>query len=404
LTSFRRNADIFTPARVFIFVWALAFGLADLKFSRLQHEWTPEVWIQMLIGPAAFLIGVAVIYSLNVGKTIWTLNNLRANRNLYLSEIDSSRLYRTIIILFFLFIVSYILIYLKAGEIPLFSPKPGRARANFTMFGIGLFLHNVVLIVFFTAVYFLVEKGNKMRKGLLLIFSITSLALYTITLQRYQIFMTIIMVIVLLFYTTFHIKFKTVFFYFLLITIFFLLISTLRAGEIFIYILYRASEMKFSPDYAVFTEPYMYIVMNLENFARSIVKAEHFTYGYYTFDFVTAISGVKHWLSDYYNLIETPYLISSYNTYTAFWTYYRDFGIFGIFIIPLLGGILFSIIYYSFKVKPTLQRMAIYAMFLFGIIFSFFNSVFGFLWFVYNLIVLLLILKYIHTNKIKEGY
>jgi oligosaccharide repeat unit polymerase len=156
--------------------------------------------------------------------------------------------------------------------------------------------------------------------------------------------------------------------------------------------------MKYSPQYAVFTEPYMYVVMNLENYAHSITKIENFTYGYYTFDFVTAITGLKHWIGEYFYMNDTPFLLTrNYNTYSALWTFYRDFGIIGVFAIPLAGGISLSSLYYSFRENPTLKKYALYGMFLFALIFSFFNSALGFLWYVYNLVVLLIVFKYINV-------
>ncbi|MFA5803345.1 MAG: O-antigen polymerase [Melioribacteraceae bacterium] len=399
IASFRSKSDIFSPGRVFGFVWALTLGLTDLKLSGLQHEWSLEIWIQVLIGPIAFLIGVAVVYVINLKTEVHSLDYLRNNEQLY--EIDKSKLYKVVIILFSLFLLGYIIIYLKTNEIPLFSSKPGKARANFTMFGIGLFLHNVVLIVFFSCVYFITEKKNKLRKSILALLSLLAIVLYALTLQRYQIFMAILMVTTLFYYTTHRIKYKTVLISGLILIIFFYLVSSFRAGEIVIFVLYKMSKMKFSQDYAIFTEPYMYVVMNLENYARSIAKVEHFTYGYYTFDFMTAITGLKHWIDEYFSLVETPFLTSSYNTYSAFWTYYRDFGVLGIFMIPLIGGMTLSSMYYSFKVKPTLMKLAIFGMFLFAVIFSFFNNAISYLWFVYNLFALIIVLKYISLSKTK---
>ncbi len=398
IASFRPNTDLFSPGRIFAFVWALAIGLTDLKLSGLQHEWALEIWIQVLIGPIAFLIGAALVYVHYIDKKVWSLNYLRSNHQFY--EIDRPKLYKAVLILFSLFLFSYIVIYLKAGEVALFSSKPGSARSNFQMFAIGLFLHNVILIVFFSSVYYLLEKGNKNRKRVLIIASIISIILYAITLQRYQIFMTVFIVLILLYYTTFRIKFRTVFIIGLFIIAFFYFVSSFRIGELVIFILYKMSKMKFSPDYAIFTEPYMYVVMNLENYARSISKTEFYTYGYYTFDFLTAITGLKHWISEYFQLNETPFLISSFNTYTAFWTYYRDFGVLGIFFIPLFGGMALSALYYSFKANPSLQKLAFYGILLFAVIFSFFNSPIGFLWFVYNLLALFIVFKFISSGKV----
>ncbi|NWF88283.1 MAG: oligosaccharide repeat unit polymerase [Ignavibacteriaceae bacterium] len=396
-SSFRSGIDIFSPGRIFFIVWSLAIGLTDLKLSSLQHQWALEVWIKILIGPFAFILGTLLIYTLNLDTKIYSLHYLRKEKNYY--KINNEKLYRTVVFLFFLFLFGYLIIYLKTGNVPLFSSNPGKTRSEFTMFGIGLFLHNVLLIVFFTSVYYLVEKNNLLRRRILILCSTFSTILYGITLQRYQIFITIFLVIVLLYYTTYKVKFRFVFIFIVILVTFFFLVSSFRAGEIIIMVLYKMSKMKISPDYAIFTEPYMYIVMNLENYARSIAKTEFYTYGYYTFDFITAISGLKHWISGYLNLKDTPFLISSFNTYSAFWTFYRDFGLLGIFFIPFGGGILFSSLYYSLRRNPTVLKIGIYGMFHFAIIFSFFNSIIGFLWFVYNLTVIILVFAYIKNDK-----
>lgn len=400
ISWFRDNTDLLSPGKVFAFVWAFAIGLTDFKFSGLQHQWSLEVWMHIIIGPSAFILGTILIYTFNLNREVWTNNLLRSERNAY--GVDNDRLYIAITVLFFLFIFAYIAIVAKAGTIPIFSSQPSKVRANFNLFGIGLFIHNVVLVVFFTFIYFIYEKENKLKRRILAGYAIASFLLYAVTLQRYQLFLTIVMVFILLYYTTFRIKTRTVFIVLSVIIIFFLIVSSVRAGELVIFVLYKFSKMKFSPQYAIFTEPYMYVAMNLENYARTIEKLDNFTYGFYTFDFLSAISGLKHWLIDYFALEETPFLISDYNTYSAFMPFYRDFGLLGIFFIPLLGGLSIGSLYYSFKAQPSLMKLTFYGFFLFGLIFSFFNSPFGFLWYIYNLTAIFLVFKYINTPSSKR--
>lgn len=395
--SFRKKSDIFSPGKIFAFVWFLAIGLTDLKLSRLQHEWPPVIWLQVLIGPVSFLLGAGLVYTYKLNKDIFTIDAIRNYRNQF--TLNTERIYSATIVLFLLFIFGYVLIYLNTGEIPIFSAKPGAARANFTMFGIGLFLHNVVLIVLFSVIYSILVREETKKKLFLGLLSVVSVGLYSLTLQRYQIFMTILLVIILLYYTTYKIKLRTTLIAGIVIIIFFFLVSSFRAGEIIIFVLYKISRMKFSPEYAIFTEPYMYVTMNLENFARSVGKIEEFSYGYYTFDFVTAITGLKHWISEYFFMKENPFLNSSYNTYSAFWTYYRDFGVLGIFVIPFLGGAGISSLYYSLREQPDLFKISIYGVLIYGVVFSFFNSIFGFLWYVYNIITLIIVFKFISTKQ-----
>ena len=395
-SCFRKNADVLSPARILGFIWSLAVGLADLKLSRLQDQWTLESWVQLLLGPISLLVGIFVMYVLNIGTRPFQLDKIRQIWRAH--SINHKALFGIILALFALFLSSYITIYLIQGEIPLFSSRPGFARLNFQMFGLGLFLHNVALVGFFTVLYLLIVNGNRGKKWLLVLATLSSVVLYSITLQRFQVMMTGILSISLLYYTTRHLRFSTISLWVACVLLFFYWVSTARGGQLFLYYLYIDSQMKFSPTYAVFTEPYMYLVMNLENFVRAMERLDHFTYGYYTFDFVTALTGLKHWISEYFALEETPYLTSGYNTYSAFWWFYRDYGIIGITIVPFLLGLSIGLLYYRIRIHPSLQTISAYCVCVFIMIFSFFNNLVSLLWFIYNLIAMYFIFRWIQMK------
>jgi len=397
VSCFYRGSDVLSPARVFGFVWCLAIGLAELKLSALQHTWSAESWIQLLVGPASFLLGVFILYVRNLDEKLLSVDLIR--KKWKTERTDENRLFLWMCVAFVLYVYAYVVIAWARGGIPLFSSHPGEARMEFSMFAIGLFLHHLVVILFFTVVYHLTVKGQSARKWWLKLFSVVVLVSYFLTLQRLQIVMTIVIILTLVYYTSRHLRLGTVGGYSALIIALVYVVSNLRwAGQYFIYYLYRDSRMKFPPQYAIFTEPYMYVAMNLENFARSMDRLDHFTFGYYTFDFVTALSGLKHWLDDYIRLNETPYLISSYNTYTAFWTYYRDFGVLGVFAIGLLGGLAIGCLYYAMRKKPTLSSISAYSIAVFLMGMSFFNSQIGFLWFVYSVVAMYAVLQFIRPR------
>jgi oligosaccharide repeat unit polymerase len=134
----------------------------------------------------------------------------------------------------------------------------------------------------------------------------------------------------------------------------------------------------------------MYFVMNVENLARGIQKLDHYTYGYYSFNFLFSLSGLKHWIEEYFVLDDTPYLVSGYNTYTSFWVYYRDFGLLGVTFFPLVVGFAIGAVYYAMRNRPGLEIIALYSLGMFLIFFSFFNNPLSLLWFVYSLVVTLI--------------
>ncbi len=391
-----RGADVFSPARVFGFIWILSIGFAELKLSRLQYEWSIESWIHLLIGPVAFLLGTFIVYILNLNSKIIPLNKIRKDWNL--KTINHNALLRYIIVLFSLFVAAYIVLVLVGREIPLFSSQPGQARKDFQLFGVGLFINNVVIIISLTVLYCITEINKINSKIFLICISLLTFILYVMTLQRLDLFTTIIVSFVLIYYLKEKIRLSTTFICSLIILAIFLL-SSVRSGLAYSYILFVTSKMRVSPYWAVITEPYMYIVMNLEMFVHSVNKLDQFTYGYYTFDFVTALTGLKHWLSSYFNLNETPYLYSPYNTYTAFWTYYRDFGILGVFLISLLGGSGISALYYSLRKRPQYPSLMLYCYSVYIMLLSIFNSQIGFLWILYEVGLSYLIVYFISKNN-----
>jgi len=396
LSSFRKKADILSPGRIFTLVWVVALAITELKLSWLQHDWSLEVWIQILIGPISLLLGLSYAYLFYLDKDIKPLNYFRNSPDKY--YVDAAKLYKAVVVLFVLFLIGYFSILAKAGTVPLFSSNPGKVRANFTMFGVGLFLHNVVLIVFFTTLYFVIEKKKLAKRRILFLFALLSVLMYVVTLQRFQIMMTVFIMVFLLYYLTNKIKVRTLIITLVVFIAFFYSITLFRVGDLVLSIVYKMSKMKYSQTYAIFTEPYMYLSMNLENYATAIKKTEFFTFGYYTFDFMTALTGIKHWVEEYFQLVDTPFLVSDYNTFPGFFFYYRDFGVLGIFIIPFFGGLGIGSLYYSLKIKPTLLKLGLYGMLLFALIFTFFNSCFGYLWYVYNVIALLVVFKYISRD------
>lgn len=388
VSTFRRDADIFSPARVFGFIWCLAIGLADLKLSRLQHVWTLESWIQLLIGIGSFLMGTFILYVLNLNSRLLPISKIR--ENLRLQTIDHQKLYKSIIILFILFLAIYAVLILTGREIPLFSSRPGQARIKLQIRVVGLLINNVVIIIFLTVMYCVTDVRKQFKRVSLIIVAVIAFLMFAITLQRLGLFTAITLSVVLIYYSTHKIRPSTVILFFVIALAVFS-ISLVRSGVMFQYDLYVGSKMRLPLYLAFITEPYMYIVMNLEMFIHSINQIDQYTYGYYTFDFVTALTGIKHLIQDYFNLDETPFLYSGYNTYTAFWTYYRDFGILGVFFISLLGGSGISALYYSMRKKPQLKSVTAYCISVYLMLLSVCNNQIGFLWIVYEFTIIYLI-------------
>jgi oligosaccharide repeat unit polymerase len=209
--------------------------------------------------------------------------------------------------------------------------------------------------------------------------------------------MTFMLIFIFFYYATRRVSLKTVLVFFSLCFIVIYSIANVRGGVLGAVLLYKASSMRIPVIYAFVTEPYMYIVMNVENMVRSINLFDHYTLGYYSLDSIFALTGLKHWVAEYFGIIDTPFLVSGYNTYTIFWNFYRDFGTIGISFVPLLYGFMVGCIYHLFRCKPTIGLSSLYGMSVFMMFFSFFINPLGYLWFVYICVCIFGISKLINT-------
>lgn len=402
LTLFRKNTDVFSPARLFILIWSLAIGLTELKQSRFQLEWSLFNWLILLSSLFSMLLGFFIPYVLNFGKPLYDIKEIR--KLLINYNYNSNSLFNYTIWLFFAYIISYIVSALVIGYIPLFTKFPGVTRNDWGIFGFGLLVQAFPSIIYFIVVYYLITKGNTIKKIVLALVFIVVFITYGFLLQRYYIAFAIILSMATLYYLTNALRFRNVLFIVLIgLAIMFGMTFIRLAGTIANY-LYYLSEMKFSVKYAYLTEPYMYIVMNIENFVHAASKTEQFTYGLMSFDFIFALSGLKHTLAEYFSLPKFPYLITvNYNTYTMFFVYYWDYGLIGITFFPLIIGIIFSSMYYKMRREPSLYTVAIYSIFVFVIIFSFFVPVLTFLHFAFNSSVIYFVTKTlsIRTHRLK---
>ncbi|MGD0339225.1 MAG: O-antigen polymerase [Bacteroidota bacterium] len=391
LSCFKRGADPLSPARVFGFIWSLSITLVEFKLSALQHIWNIDSWILLLLGVVSFLIGTFIAYVMNFKREMVPINSMR--RLLRREEIRESRLFWIITLSVLIYSISYLVIFLVKGFLPVFAVG-AISRVDFYVFGFGVLINSTAFIIYFTVLYYFLVHGKKGKKVFLTFISLIAVGSYFLLLQRFQIIMAAVICFTLLYYASHYIRWRTTLLFFSILGGVFFWIMTLRLGKLVLTYNYYWSRMKFSADYALLTEPYMYVVMNLENFARAVSRLEHHTYGYFTFDFITALSGLKYWVIDYFKLNRTPFLNSSYNTYTAFYWFYSDFGVFGLALIPLVLGFSAGLLYYRMRSKPTIKNVTAYGVMVFVMFISYFNFPIAFLWFEYNILALFLILRW----------
>jgi len=399
VSLFIKGTDIFAPGRLFTMIWSFAIGLTEFKLSRLQYDWPLYGWILLLISIISVLLGIFVIYVINFNKKIYSIDYIRTLQKNY--KLDTKSFIKILILLFLIYSISYIVIYSVVGYIPIFTRNPNDTRTKWSLFGFGLLIHLAPTIIYFIILFFVLIKKQYIKKIILFLIMLITLITFLLLLQRFGLLISIVLTVVFIYYGTHKFNYKTVIIALIILAGLSYSILSLRAGGLILEYLHYTSKMKYSIKYSIFTEPYMYVVMNLENFTYATSKIEEYTYGLYTFDFLFAITGLKHWLKEYIGLNDTPFLLSkNYNTYSMFFVFYRDFGILGLFFLSFLFGIIVSLLYYRMRKEPNINTISIYGIFVLVILFSFFNPMLSWLFFIFNIVIIYLVSYIINIRSL----
>ncbi|MEJ5305552.1 MAG: O-antigen polymerase [Ignavibacteria bacterium] len=392
-----KGSDLFSPAKLFTFIWAIVLFLSQLKLSYYQFEWDSFSWFIVLLSLISFLLGNFVVYTIYFQTKIQSIADGRIHL-MKAESLDENKLSLGITALFLSYIISYLVIWMIVGYIPAFTYRPNITRVGWGIFGFGLFIHLTPLILYLIIVYWIKFKIQT-KRFLFAVYFIITFGSFFLLYQRFSLVIGIILSLVYIYYGTTKFNLKN--FFLILIPLIALIfgLSTIRESELFVYYLYYLSNMKISIKYAVITEPYMYLVMSVENFAYAVSKLQDHTYGLYTFDFLTALSGLKHTLKEHFFISDFPHLLSPfYNTYTTFFIFYRDFGILGSFFFPFVIGFLISHFYYRMRLRPSLHTISVYGMFVIIVVFSFFIPLITWLYFVFDFVVIYMVTKMIVYN------
>lgn len=356
-TGFRKNADLFAPGRVFGMLWSLLLALVEFKYSRLQFEWSYADWFMVLLPLVTFSIGIYISYIINLNRPVTQIVNVR--KTLRTNYINESNLFRFIIIYFLLCFASFLIEWKIEGYLPLFTARPDTARVIFGVFGLHYILNSINVVLFLVVEYYILIKGNFSRKILLLFIFILSLGNYILFVQRYGFFVFFMLAISFYFYTSKKISIKNLLIFVSVLIFLIIGIQSIRMPEIAKTIIIKDAQIKFSSDYAEFVIPYMYLVMNVENFAKYYSQVPNHSYGFFTFEFMNEILLIRPTIAEYFNFYKLKHYINGYNTYPFYWPYFYDFGIIGLATIPFILGFIFSELNYLLRRRADLLILSL---------------------------------------------
>ena len=384
--NFKKGSDFLSPGKIFLVIWTVSLFITEFKFSLFQHSWSLFAWITLLLGILSFSTGNLIANTVFISHQLFGLEKIKSNFRL--KKFNLSKLLIVIVGVFIFYLSAWLFEIILYGEIPLFSLQPDKARTEFGVFGIHLIVNLFPSILFLCIEYFILQTEQPKKNILVWVIFFITFFSYFFLLQRLNYFFWGTLTFAFLYYCSNTFNVKKIIIGLVILIIIMWGIQSIRVAQYATQFLYVISKMKYSSDYASFTGPYMYTVMNLENFANGVNRLQQHSYGILSGDWFVALIGIKSWLGEYFNVDYRKFVNSSYNTYPIFWNFYYDFGLIGVAISSLVLGYISSLFYFLFRITMKLKYLVMYGIILFGITMSFFTNIFTSLNFVANIFLL----------------
>ena len=399
--------DILAPPAVLSVSWLFCIGLCGLKLSGLQNSWGIYTFFVF------YLVYLCFCIAFETAEKKITLPETGGNsfRSLLLYEkLNPGTTAAIIRVLTAVSLLCFLSEALILGFIPLFTEDTPHAYSTFHISGIHYFTVLSVLVPGLCVSYFS-QEGQKNEKRSVMICLAISLLLPVLMVSRFQLVFSVAAAFVeFLMISRENLKrFLTVrnavlvFAGLTLLTGVYVYITVERAHSISY--LNGIFEMN-DPDTPIwFSQPYIYIVNNFENFNCMIEQITRHSYGLKMLYPFFALTGLKFLFP---GLLSFPLYLTraELTTVTMFYDAYYDFGVAGIIVFSVLLGILYAYLYRIQHRKPGTLMLLVSAQLTVYLILAFFTTWFSnpTTWFYLGIcIVTAAVVWYSRQRKIKKG-
>lgn len=365
--DYRKTGNLLHLRAVFSLSFVGGQGLACLKLSHLAAKWPLMTWLCFL---AAYVGFYSVFQLLEQRAGNWGEKKPR-RRNF--TGYEQSVFFCT----FAITAVSLGCFVLEAsvlGYIPLFTGIP-HAYSSFHLTGIHYFTVLCVLVPAFSVIYFSISNGrSRVMTALMFVMAAAALAIPILCVSRFQLLFAVVLAVL----TYILMESRLNLFYIagalVALILLYVLLTFARSHEISY--LNAVFEMKQKSLPIVFTQPYMYIAHNYENFNFLVTELDGHTWGMRTLAPLWTLTGLKFAfpaLSPGLPLV----LKDELTTLTLFYDAYYDFGLAGVLVFSgLLGAASFYVMQWLKTVRSPMAYL-IYAQMALYLLLAFFTTWFS---------------------------
>lgn len=338
--------DILAPPAILSVSWLFSIGLCGLKLSNLQKNWGVFTFFIFYLIYLCFCIAFEtaekkIRLSENGGSGPCSI--------LLYEQLNPGTAAKIIRGLTAVSLLCFLTEAIVLGFIPLFTADTPHAYSTFHISGIHYFTVLSVLVPGLCVSYFS-QTGQKKEKRSVIICLVISFLLPVLMVSRFQLVFSVAVAFIV-FLMTNRQKLKhfltvrnilLVSGAFVLLTGTYVYITVERAHSVSY--LNGIFEMK-DPDTPIwFSQPYIYIVNNFENFNCMIEQISRHSYGLKMLFPFFALTGLKFLFPE---LLSFPLYLTKaeLTTVTMFYDAYYDFGVAGVIVFSVLLGILYAYLY-----------------------------------------------------------
>lgn len=327
LSAFFRSGCMADLEALFSLSWVGGLGIACLKLSRLQKEWSMTTWVCFYLA----YVGFVLVYYLVIRRK----STAEQQKEIQRDEMTARRIFICCICLTGISVACFILEAVVVGFIPLFSSMP-HAYSYFHISGVHYFTISCILVPALTVVYSKTqEKIKKVCWIVLGICNLTAVAIQILCVSRFQLLFAVGFAVVTYVMLYKNITWKKVLLLLVVLVPVYVALTVARRHSVSY--LNGIFEMKNSNMPIFITQPYIYIANNFENFNCLVEQLPKFTYGIrmlFPFFALTGLKFVIPWVTQFPNYVTKTEL----TTFTMFYDAYYDFGVIGVLLLAAFLG------------------------------------------------------------------
>jgi len=397
ITASYYNKDIFSPIRIYICIYALLLAINALHLSGLQTPWALTTHLLFWGASFFFIAGSTIIILVNrINNPHAAINfaSIQSSVKISANATDWKWFFKIWLLCTLLFFASYLASFLITGIVPVFSEDPDTARIKFLsaslLSNMGIFLGPLSLALATELWFFGALKGR--NRLAIVIFSVVTLVLYLSLVTRFDLFRFILFAIILLHYGRKKLSFGTLCTALALSLVLFFAFFLLRLKSNSLSMVLQMHKLKIPKDFVWCSNIYAYVVCNFWNMDFAIRKFVDGTamhphgWGFDLFRPFLWIAQLESTIAHGYGfdtiMNESVQMVKSLNTIAYPWHFFKDFGVFGVYFLPLFFGMLITIFYVNTVNSPTLFNISMWALLAPFILFSYAIPLWEF-WFPY---------------------